>query len=149
MPHCETQPLVPSAWNGEYDSTLMYVGSSTLDKTLGAFKVAIWKLHVPCICLYLACELPEWTNSHQHTLMDGWIDQSMDECRDGWWVDKKHFSIRFQFPSYPKWFPVSVFITYLQTTPTSPSVCNDYVPWVNPHPSWHHGKNPKIHLNYF
>jgi len=42
-----------------------------------------------------------------------------------------------------------LFLLPTNKQPTSPSVCNDYVPWVNPHPSWHRGKNPKIHLNYF
>jgi hypothetical protein len=44
MPHCNT-PLVPSAWNGDYDLTLIYVGSSTVDKHWVLLK---WQLEATC-----------------------------------------------------------------------------------------------------
>jgi len=37
----------------------------------------------------------EPTDSVDCTVRNGW----MDEWMDGWWVDKKHFSIGFHFPS--------------------------------------------------
>jgi len=45
MPHCDTA-LVPSAWNGEYDLTLIYVGSSAVDKhwVPGSYMFLAW----PC-----------------------------------------------------------------------------------------------------
>jgi hypothetical protein len=30
-----------------------------------------------------------------------------------------------------------------------PSWASTLMPWVNQHPHWYHGKNPKIHLKYF
>jgi hypothetical protein len=75
--------------------------------------------------------------------MDGWMNVWMD---DEWTrntfpsgssslVTQNGFQFQFLLPTYKQ--------------PTSPSICNDYVPWVNPHPSWHHGKKSQKSLKLF
>jgi hypothetical protein len=65
---------------------------------------------------------PEWTNIYQPT------------TRDGWWVDREHFSIRFQITMVV--ISAAVFTTYLLTNPPALGLCTNHLHinsvWVHP-----------------
>ncbi len=46
--------------------------------------------------------------------------------RDGWWVDRKHFSIGFQFPSSPRWLAQVLILLPTYQGPTNPCL---YMYW--------------------